>query len=266
MSNKFRGNTFDKLVDDLTQRFSNIKDFNLLFEDEKGKTLFAFIAKRFSELQQFRTLIINYYLPAANKSSVDGRNELRNSKYKNLFQFTDDDLQENYRETIRFAYVGVFHKFENYINDLIANAENIISGDDVDARGTLEKYVRETFKFNIKDWKAYPIVIRLNWICNCIKHYDGYPLKDHVPNAYKNLPKDKRMIFTKEQLSYDIDQLVQQNIDIMRQTFLLSQHKMLYDQMDSGERLSAETDSKLLAIKKAIILMITQIKKLAEME
>ena len=224
-------NKFDKFIEDLADRFSKIPNFHLTQEDEKGITLFNFITKRFAELQTFKNLITTYYLPAASKSAIDGLNEVKKSKYRHLIKLTQDDLRENYNETIRLGYIGVFHKFESFMRDLVVNAENLMS--DVETKNdSLEKYVKDKFDFRIVDWKNYPTIIRINWICNCIKHYDGLPIKEPVPNTYRHLEKDKRMTFSREEFIKDIDKLMEQNTSILQLTFMFATHKMVFDSTD----------------------------------
>lgn len=229
-------NRIDKFIEDLAGRFSKIPNFHLTQEDEKGIILFNFITKRFSELQAFRDLITTYYLPAASKSTIDGLNEIKKSKYRKLIKLTQEDLRENYNETIRLGYIGVFHKFESFMRDLVINAETLISGIETN-NNSLEKYVKEKFDFRIVDWKNYPTVIRINWICNCIKHYDGLPIKEPIPKTYRHLDKNKRMVFSREEFIKDIDKLVEQNISILQLTFMFATYKMAFDSKDY------ETDS-----------------------
>lgn len=230
-------NKFDKFIEDLADRFSKIPNFHLTREDEKGAKLFNFVTKRFVELQTFKNLITTYYLPAASRSAIDGLNEVKKSKYRQLIKLNQDDLKENYNETIRLGYIGVFHKFESFMRDLVKNAGYLIS-DIETSDDSLEKYVKEKFDFKIVDWKNYPTVIRINWICNCIKHYDGLPIKEPVPRTYRHLDKNKKLTLTREEFIRDTDKLIEQNSNILHLTFMFATHKMFFDSK------KYETDSK----------------------
>lgn len=223
-----RTNRYDKFIENLADSFSKIPNFNLTQEDEKGRHLFNFVSKRLAEIHSFKFLITNYYLPAASRATVEGLNEIKKSKYRHLINLSKEDLKENYHETVRLGYIGAFHKFENFMRDLVSNAEYLIS-DFKTSNKSLENYTKEQFNYRIVDWKNYPTISRLNWICNCIKHYDGYPLKEPVPKKYRHLSKDSKLVFTREDFVADIDKLIEQNISIMQLTFMLAIYKMTFD-------------------------------------
>lgn len=227
-------NRYDKFIETLADSFSKIPNFNLTHDDEKGKHLFKFVSKRLAEIHAFKILISNYYLPASSRATAEGVKEIRNSKYSHLINLTKEDLKENYIETVRLGYIGAFHKFENFIRELVSSAEYLIS-DVKTENSSLEDYVKKEFNYRIVDWKNYPTVARLNWICNCIKHYDSYPNKDPVPNKYSHLPKDSKLTFTKQEFIQDIDLLIEQNYSIMQLTFMLAIYKMIFDIGGEGE-------------------------------
>lgn len=178
--------SLDKFIDDLSDRFSQIPNFHLLHEDAQGQQLFNFIAKRFTELYTFKNLITEYYLPAATKSMEDALEALKGSKYQHLIKMTQDDLEDNY---------------------LISETET--------SNDSLEKYVKEQFSYRIIDWKNYPTVVRINWICNCVKHKDGLPIKEPVPKIYRHLPKTKKIVLTQDDFTQDVNKLTEQSTSIM---------------------------------------------------
>ena len=140
-----KNNKYDLLIDSLANEFSKIKNFNLTQEDEIGKKLFNFIIKRIGEIHSFKTLFSQYYLPAASKSVVDSLNEISKSKYKNVLQISKEELKENYYETIRLAYVGMFHKYENYMEDLIFHTELLYS-DSYTSEISLTQYMKNRWQ------------------------------------------------------------------------------------------------------------------------
>lgn len=112
-------NPIDQLVENLLKQFSQIENFDLTQNDPLGNKMFNFVIKNVSELNAFKNLFIQYYLPASIKSSQDFQRDLKFSKYKNLIQVTPKDLKENYYETVRLGYVGAYHKYESYLKELI---------------------------------------------------------------------------------------------------------------------------------------------------
>lgn len=263
-------NRYDKFIETLADSFSKIPNFNLTQEEEKGKYLFNFVTKRLAEIQAFKFLISNYYLPAASRATIEGLKEIKKSKYSHLINLTREDLKENYHETVRLGYIGAFHKFENFMRELVSSAEYLISDIETD-NNSLEDYTKKEFNYRIIDWKNYPTVSRLNWICNCIKHYDGYPLKNPVPKTYSHLPKNLKLTFTKEEFIKDIDKLIEQNVSIMQLTFMLAIYKMTFDIGGGGEspntfRPGIETEQAKEKIKNSIENLIEINKKLVELE
>ena len=256
-------NKYDQLIEALATKFSNIKNFNLLQEDDKGKKIWTFITKRLAEIHSFKTLFTHYYLPAASKSVVDDLNELKKSKYKHLIKISREELKENFYDTIRLAYIGMFHKYENYVDDLILHAELLIS--DLDESGTpLTKYIEQTFQYRVKDWKNSPTISRLNWISNCNKHYDGYPLKIPKHSSYFHLADDEKMRFTKEEFMRDIELLISHYTYMLQTVFMFAMHKMTYREkiFEIDELTDIELTQKLIDGKKQ---MDEQVKKIIEL-
>ncbi len=112
-------NPIDLLVERLADNFAKVKDFDKLQDSEEGKKLFDLIIKSTSEMENFQSLFLNYYIPSSNRSIADSWNQISKSKYKHLLNISKDQLKENLYETIRLGYVGLFHKYESYLKALI---------------------------------------------------------------------------------------------------------------------------------------------------
>lgn len=220
-------------------------------EDATGQKLFSFIVKRIAEIHSFKSLFTHYYLPAASKAVVDDLNEIQKSKYKHLLVISREELKENYYDTIRLGYIGMFHKYENYIADLILHAELLVL-DATEGGLPLTKYVEQEFNYKIKDWKNSPTISRLNWISNCNKHYDGYPKKELKHPSYSHLPDNERMKFTKDDFVKDIEALIRHYTSILQTVFLFAAHKMTFEKMtfEIGEFTDPEQHQKLIDRKK----------------
>lgn len=220
-------NNFDAFVEKMMVELSQIKNINLVNEDGKANKIFFFVVRRYSEIHTFKQLFLNYYLPAASKSVVEGTNDIRNSKYKHLINISKEDLKENFYETVRLGYVGMFHKYENYIDDLIRHAELLIEELEEDKPQSipLTKYAETTFNYKIKDWKNSKIINRLNWINNCIKHYDGYPRKTPKPTEYEHYSEESKLTFSKEDLQRDLEFLINEYLVQLKVVFLIALHK-----------------------------------------
>lgn len=239
-------NRYDILIDNLSVEFSKIKNFSLLQTDEKANSIFSFVVKRHAEISAFKTLFTNYYLPAASRSVADDINELQKSKYKHLIQITREELKENYYETIRLGYIGMFHKYESYVNDLIKNAELLIS--ELNENNTsLEEYLKKTFGFDIRKWHKSQNIKRINWISNSNKHFDGYPKPDFKPVEFENHPENEKLKLTKEDFIADINRLTNHYNNMLQLVLNLALYKMVCaDVMDFDTIDDYETKQKLI--------------------
>lgn len=66
---------------------------------------------------------------------------MRTSKFKRMLKINEADFQESIYLTLRLAYVGLFHKMESFMNDMLRMAE-IFSGDEIYTE-PIDKYARQ---------------------------------------------------------------------------------------------------------------------------
>ena len=206
---KKRFNSIDLIIENLSKGFSTIKDFNKVQETEEGRKLFNLIIKTTSDLENLESLFLNYYVPASNKSISDTWNEISRSKYKNLLNLSKADLKDNYYETIRLGYVGLFHKYESYRRSLIETA-NFLFKDLQEENGleNIENYCKSEFGINIyRCHNLFPITEKVNYISNCVKHKDGYPIKEPIHKDFIAYPENKKIEIEKEIFKIDIQRM-----------------------------------------------------------
>lgn len=218
-------NKYDIFIENLTKEFSSIPNFDIT-QEGKGKIIFEFLIKRLIEIQSLKTLFLNSYLPSASKAVLDDLKELQASKYKSLIQLTKEDLKENYYETIRLGYISMFHKYENYNEELFEKAELLIS-DTSNNNLKLSDYIKTTFNIDLTKYWHSPSLKRINYICICNKHHDGYPRAKNKPKEFENLPENEKFKFTKEDLNADLEFLINHYTSTLRVIFNLALHKMI---------------------------------------
>lgn len=241
-------NSIDLLVEKLTEEFSKIKDFELTLNDPIGNKFFTFVVKHATELNSFKNLFVHYYLPASLKSSQDYTRELKFSKYKHLIKINDDDLKENYYETIRLGYVGAFHKYEAYIKNIAILMDefflNLFNGEPYQ---DIETYLKKNLNIELKKTvtKFYASE-KINWVANCVKHYDGYPIKEPISRWFTHFDKTKKICVEAKEFREDLDALSTQNQLILSALFLVGFHQFIgqeffkiKDQLSEGKN---ETD------------------------
>ena len=211
-------NKYDIAVEELASRFRNIPNFNLTQEDEVGRKLFLFIIKRLSELNSLKTLFLQIYIPKTNEFIASENREISKSQYKKLLSLSKIELNENYYEIIRLGYVGMFHKYESFIQELISQAEDFVNNS-IDPPTSLLVFCKEKFNYDPRDCKKSQFIEKINWICNCIKHKDGFPIKSPKPLVFENLNENERLKFTKDNFKSDLEILLT-HYNIMLQMIL----------------------------------------------
>jgi len=220
-------NSIDQLVDNLAVEFSKIKNFELTQNDPMGNKFFTFIVKHSMELNAFKNLFVHYYLPASLKSSQDFSRELKFSKHKNLIKINADELKENYYETIRLGYVGAFHKYETYIKSISALMDEFFLElfDGGEYQNT-ERYLKESFNIDLKKTiNNFQASEKINWIANCVKHYDGYPIKQPVLKSFAAADKNQKIKIEAKEFREDLDNLSKQNQEVLSALFLVGFHQ-----------------------------------------
>jgi len=121
-------NLIDSLVENLSAEFAKIPNLGLALQDERAKKILTIYSLRVAEVVSFRDLVFQHFVPATNKAISESKKQYQDSKYKNLLMKGDLDFEEPLFNIIGLAYVGLFHKLENYINEVIT-VPDIIFGD-----------------------------------------------------------------------------------------------------------------------------------------
>lgn len=187
-------NSIDLIVENLLKEFSKIKNFDLTQNDPMGNKFFNFVVRLVSEFNAYQNLFIQCYLPASRNSIIEAKREIKHSKYKDFFHINEEELKENYYETIRLGYVGAYHKYEGYIKRLLPLMDEFFKGLDFENEFIpLENYLRNEFDIVLKKTvNNFYITRKINWISNCVKHYDGFPVKEPIPKGFEYLNKEKK--------------------------------------------------------------------------
>ncbi|WP_087523369.1 hypothetical protein [Gilvibacter sp. SZ-19] len=206
---KKKFNQIDYIVENLASSFSKIENFELLQESEEGRKLFDFIVKSIADMESFQSLFLNYYIPASNKSIADSWSQISSSKYKHLLNISKSDLKDNLYETIRLGYVGLFHKYESYLKALV-DAVNFLLKElnEISDLLSIEKYCQREYGINIyKSHNHFAITCKVNYISNCIKHYDGLPVKEPIHERFAHFSKDEKIQIERDEFKSDIDRM-----------------------------------------------------------
>lgn len=223
-----KNNPIDVLVEKLAQEFSQISNFSITQDDPLGNKMFNFVVKYVSEINSFKNLFIQYYLPASLRASQDFQRHLKFSKYKHLINVTSHELKENYYETIRLGYVGAYHKYENYLKDLLNVLNEFFKELDFDNNFVdLNTYLKKIInKDLLKTFNSFKISEKINWISNCVKHYDGFPIKEPIPNYLNYFDSSQKIEIESSEFKEDMENLTSQCQLILSILFMVGFHQV----------------------------------------
>lgn len=198
-------NPIDNLIDNVALSFSKIENFETLYQTPEGIEMYNTIMRTISDYNSYQSMILNYYIPAANKSINDLKEQIRKSKYKNILKLTDEEYKENLYETIRLAYVGLFHKYESYLDATINAIDYFYKELNIKP---IKTYLKEEYNYELKkSHEKFYITKKISYICNCVKHYDGYPKKNNAPLELLYANKEMKIQIQTEHLKSDINML-----------------------------------------------------------
>jgi len=225
MTRRKKINKFDTLVERLIEEFIKIPNFDLTQTDEIGNKIFNIVTYRIAEVTSYKDLVSSHFIPATNKAIFNAKKDFKNSRYKSFLNTNEIDFQETLYDTIRLAYVGLFHKLENYINDVI-KIPDLLFSELYETDGTVNEWAKEKFDFNIKDWRQFYITHKINWISNCVKHKDGLPIKEPKPIGFQYIDETQRIKIKPEVFKKDCELLIQFYPIYLQSMFLFAQHKL----------------------------------------
>ena len=167
-------------------------------------------------------------MSTAERRIFDAKKEYQNSRYKILNKTQKPDFEETLYEIIRLSYVGLFHKLENYVNDVL-RLSDLVFDDVFETEGSVAKWAKDNFRFDFKDWRQFFITERINWICNCVKHYDGFPIKEPKPIGFRYSDEKIRIKISPEEFKQDCDSLISFYPVYMQMIQIFSAHKKLFE-------------------------------------
>lgn len=230
--NKKPKNSFDVLVEDLRDKFSAIKNFDLINESEKTRKIWDYLIQTILEFNSIKTLFISIYIPNTNKFIYDFKQEYNKSKYSNLLNIDQKLWQYETSLLVRIGYVTLFHKYENFVGNLFPLIDNNYI-DFKDTSTNLKQYAIKKFDLKIdKEWYLNDFLKKINWISNSQKHNDGFPQTHHVFYKADTLntllyPEDERINISPDILKLDIEIMNQFVISIFQNVMQIALFRMV---------------------------------------
>jgi hypothetical protein len=199
--------SFDNRLEDFVLSLLEIEGMKEVLSDFGRGRLIAFQIRTIVELSSLKAMLLKKYIPDARESADKLRKQAGRSKYRDHLSKVNFD--EGVHEVIRLGYVNAFHKLESYRDELIGLVNERgreLYGRQVD----IADYLKRVHKFKVDDLNKYPETVRrINWICNCVKHYSGYPRRKNPPVSCQGMDTTKKIVLSKEDLGREIDFLIQ---------------------------------------------------------
>jgi hypothetical protein len=203
---KLFNTSFDNRFEAFVLSLFEIEGLKEILSDVSRGRLTAFQIRTIIEMTALKSTLLNKYIPDAVRSANSVKKQAQKSKYRQYFLKVNFD--DSVHEVIRLGYVNMFHKLEGFRGELITlinERGRELFNKDVD----IAAYLIRVHKFEINHPENYPETIRrINWICNCVKHYGGYPKKKNPPDTCKGMDVTKKIVLSKEDLERDIDFLI----------------------------------------------------------
>lgn len=225
--------SFDNRLESFVLSLLEIEGMKEILSDFSRGKLIAFQIRTIMELSTLKSMLIEKYIPDARKSGAKLKKQATRSKYRDYLSKANFD--EGVQEVIRFGYVNAFHKLESFREELIALVNERgrdLYNKEVDIIG----YLKRVHKFKIDDLNNYPETVRrINWISNCVKHYGGYPKKKNPPVSCVGMDLTKKIVLTKEDLSQEIDFLIQFTSRLFKLAMLVVACVHLEDIFDNSD-------------------------------
>ncbi|UZT98930.1 hypothetical protein ODZ84_04995 [Chryseobacterium fluminis] len=258
-------NKFDLFVDKLIEGFSKLPNFDLTQRDELAHKLFNIVSYKIADISSYKELVTKHFIPATNKAVYDSKKDIENSKYRQYLDLKQIDFKETMYDTIRLSYVGLFHKLENYVNEVISVTE-ILFDEFYESEKTLNVWTKEHFDFNIRDWQQFNIVHKVNWVANCVKHRDSYPTKNPKPKGYQNINEEEKIRIDVHEFDQDCQLIISFLPIYLQLMFLFAQHKMFSEELnnnfDPEDHFTISQNERLTTIEHTLKTLIEQMRKI----
>lgn len=181
-----------------------------LLENEGMLHFVSTMLAHFAGIQDFKILFKQYYVAQASRADVQIKKAVRKSRYKKYISKEFNEVGTSKDEIIRLGIIGLYHKYEAYRSELIIKMNEYLEKDNCHI--DIAEYAELNYRFRFRDnWKNQTL-FELSWLCNRIKHDNARPVdrahpNRRIPEKFKLLPPDRKIIITSKEFYNYIDQL-----------------------------------------------------------
>jgi hypothetical protein len=200
---RFVKNPIDKRVEDFLLSISSNEYLKQVLQNKDKAQVYAFIIQKFYDLGNFHHLYLEIIIPRQLQHIKKMNRYAKGSFYARLLKRPlrfDDDIFE----VVRIGYVHLYHKYESYIHTLCPFLDDYLTrtfNEDI----SIVKFLIKLFEYDLFDLKYQPPELRkINWIANCVKHYNSLPRKKDPPGQFANADLSQKIKIGQEEFGNDI--------------------------------------------------------------
>ncbi len=192
-----------------------------------------FISAQF-DLHSFKELYEQYFIPSAEKSVVNMRSAIKDSKMKKLKFFDEEFIDSNYQLTLQQGYIMLFHKYEHFSKSIIKILYNVSSEKEV--KKVLSNLVKQ---YDFPDHKGddrSENLKEVQWINNSAKHHAGCAFEENkadIPIKYIGLKPTEKIKLSKKELLHHIDFMLQYQAKVVEVLISINAMESLQDTLKS---------------------------------
>src|SRR5690606_247016 len=157
----------------------------------------------------------------------------------------------------RLGYVGAYHKYENFLKNLIPMMDEFFKEIDFEDKFLpIKEYLKTEFDVELnKTTHNFLVTQKINWICNCVKHYDGLPIKEPIPKYLNYFDKNRKIQIDSKEFKKDMQELIKHNQIMLTILFYVGFHQFfglefltIEDQLKPEDREKEKVEKMRLAL------------------
>lgn len=221
LKRRFIKNPIDKQLEDFLRSISANPDLKKVLTDKELTKVYIFLVKKVYDLGNFCDLYLTTIIPNQLKHIRKLNLYSQKSFYLNLFdkpKSFDDDIFE----ITRLGYIHLFHKYESFTKELVRFLNQYLSNK-FNEQISIDSFLKKSLmgcNFFQRDNQP-PTLGKINWICNCVKHRDGYPTLPDRPSEFVNVDESQQIKITPEEFGQDIKFMINQYTEIFQITLFI---------------------------------------------
>jgi hypothetical protein len=204
LKRQFIKNPIDTRIEGFILSVSANDDFKNVLTNKDLATVLAFMVRKLYDLANFQHLYCEIILPQQQRDIKRMNHYSKRSFYLKLLN-KPTNFDDSIFEVTRIGYVHLYHKYESFIREICPFLDEYLTKHFKEQISILQFLKNELFGYDLFDLKYQPPKLqKINWVANCVKHYDGFPVKNNPPAQFANADKSQQIKIEKDEFENDI--------------------------------------------------------------